>query len=225
MGCCINKKTLNQKFGNRRSSFWSDINNWTVEFSLIFGVKRENRQDVWLVTLSYPRQSTRSEASASLCHKSWLSKADLTWLILMSHKVCWIPHYELTWLIVLTWRLTRESLLYFDWLIVSWLTIVTSYDVMTFAHDSYYESWVSPMWLVWAHDLVYEVWLVNGMLCDDSYESSMDFTLWLTTSHRSLCSARWWVTRVRVVRRCLYQALGFNQGIGSSRNHLSTFLY
>ena len=50
-------------------------------------------------------------------------------------------------------------------------------DVMTFAHDSYYESWVSRMWLVRAHDLVYEFWLVNGMLRDDSYESSKDFAL------------------------------------------------
>jgi len=82
------------------------------------------------------------------CHKLWLSKADFTWLILMSHKVCWISHYDVTWLIVLTWLRTRESLLYFDWLMVSWLTMVTSYDVMTFAHDSYYESWVSRVWLV-----------------------------------------------------------------------------
>jgi len=66
----------------------------------------------------------------------------------------------------------------------------------------------------WAHDLGCEFWLVNGMLCDDSYESSMDFTLWLTTSHTGLCSARWWVTRDRVVRRYLYKALGFDQGIG-----------
>ena len=112
-----------------------------------------------------------------ICHKSWLSKADFTWLILMSHKVCGIPHYDVTGLIVLTWLGTREELLYYDWLIVSWLTIVTSYGVMTFAHDSYNESWVSRMWLVWAHELVYEFWLVNGMLWDDSYESSMDFTL------------------------------------------------
>jgi len=143
----------------------------------------------------------------------------------MSHKVCWISHYDVTWLIVLTWLRNRESLLYYDWLNISWLTIVTSYDVMTFTHDSHYESWLSRMWLVWAHNLVYEFWLVNGMLCDDSYKSSMDFALWLTTSHRALGSARWWVTRDRVVRRCLYKALGSDQGIGSSPNHLSTFLY
>ena len=149
------------------------------------------------------------------CHKSWLSKADFTWLIFMSHKVCWIPHYDLAWLIVRTWLRTRESLVYYDWLIVSWLTIVMSYDVMTFAHDSHYESWVSHMWLVWAHDLAYEFWLINGMLCDDSCESSMDFARWLTMSHRGLCNARWWVTRDRVVRRCLYKALGSDQEIGS----------
>ena len=109
---------------------------------------------------------------------------------------------------------TCESLLCYDWLIVSWLKIVTSYDVMIFTHDSYYESWVSRTWLVWAHDLVYEFWLVNGMLCDDSYESSMHFAVWLTTSHSGLCSARWWVTRNRAVRRCLYKGLVSDQGIG-----------
>ena len=152
--------------------------------------------------------------SGRSCHKSWLSKADFTWLILMSHKVCWILHYDVAWLIVLTLLRTRKSFLYYDWLIVSWLTIVTSYHVMTFAHDSYYESWVSRMWLVRAHDLVYGFWLVNRMLCDDSYESLMDFALWLTTGHRGLCSTRWWVTRVRVVGRRLYKALGWDQGIG-----------
>jgi len=65
---------------------------------------------------------------------------------------------------------------------ISWLTIVTSYDVMTFAHDVmtfahdlYYESWVSRMWLIWAHDLVDGWWLVNSMLRSDSYESSDGF--------------------------------------------------
>ena len=139
-------------------------------------------------------------AHLNRCHKSWLSKAGFTWLIFMSRKVCWILHYDVTWLIVLTWLCTCESLLYYDWLIVSWLMIVTSYDVMIFADDSYYESWVSRMWLVWAHDLVYEL--------------SMDFALWLTMSHRGLCSVRWWVTRVRVVGRCLYKALGSDQEIG-----------
>jgi len=67
-------------------------------------------------------------------------------------------------------------------------------------------------------------WL-NGMLCDDSYELLMNFALWLTTSHRGLCSARWWVTGVRVEGRCLYKARGSDQEIGSSPNHLSTFLY
>ena len=96
---------------------------------------------------------------------------------------------------------------------------------MTFAHDSYHESWVSRVWLVWEHDLVYEFWLVNGILGNDLYESLMDFALWLTRSRRGLCRARWWVNRDRIVRRCLYKALGSDQEKGSSRNHLSTFLY
>ena len=130
----------------------------------------------------------------------------------MSHKVCWFSHYDVAWLIAFTWLRTCEPLLDYDWLLVSWLTIVTSYDVMFFAHDSGYESWVSRVWLLWAHDLVYEFWLVNGMLGDDSYESLMDFALWLAMSHRDLGSARWWVTRVRVVGRGLYKRLGIAQG-------------
>jgi len=85
---------------------------------------------------------------------------------------------------------------------------------MTFAHNSHYESWVLRMWLIWAHGMGYEFWLVNGMLRDDSCESSMDFALWLAMSHRALYSARWWVTRIRVVGRCLYKALGSDQEIG-----------
>ena len=37
--------------------------------------------------------------------------------------------------------------------------------------------------------------------------------------------ARWWVTKVRVVRRYLWNELGSDQEIGSSPNHLRTFLY
>ena len=59
------------------------------------------------------------------------------------------------WLIAFTWLRTCESLVDYDWLTISWLTIVTSYDVMTFAHDSYYKSWVSRMRLIWAHYRVY----------------------------------------------------------------------
>ena len=160
---------------------------------------------------------------ARCCHKSWPSKADFTWLIFMSHKVCWISHYDVTWLIVLTWLCTRKSLL------------CLGNDFMTHDCDviwcNDFRTWLT-LWVMslarvtrWAHDLVYEFWLVNGILGNDSYESLMDFALWLTMSHRGLCSARWWVTRVRVVRRCLYKALGSDQGVGSSRNHLSTFLY
>jgi len=56
------------------------------------------------------------------------------------------------------------------------LTIVMSYDVMTFAHDSHYKLWVSHMWLIQAHDLIYEFWLdSNGMLRSDSWESADGF--------------------------------------------------
>ena len=138
----------------------------------------------------------------------------------MSHKVCWIPHYDVTWLIVLTWLRTRESSLHYDRLIVSWLTIVTSYDVMTFAHDSDCESWVSRMRLIWAHDLGYGLWLVNSMLRSDPYKSSEGFNTMTRYESWRLYNARWWVTRVRVVGRCLYEALGSDQGIKTSLLHL-----
>ena len=55
-------------------------------------------------------------------------------------KVCWALPYNVTWLIVFTWLRNCKWSLYYDLLMVSWLTIVTSYDVMTLAHDSDYES-------------------------------------------------------------------------------------
>jgi len=93
-----------------------------------------------------------------ICHKSWLSKVDFTWLILISHKVCWFCTMTSLWLIAFTWLRTSESLFDYDWLMVSWLKIVTSDDVMIFTHDSYYESWVARMGLIWAHDRVYGFW-------------------------------------------------------------------
>ena len=89
----------------------------------------------------------------------------------------------------------------------TWLTLW----VMGFTHVTHLSTWLGLRSLK----------LVNGMLRDDSCDSSMDFVLWLITSHRGLCSVRWWVTRVRVVGRCLYKVLGSDQRIGSSRNHLS----
>ena len=121
--------------------------------------------------------------------KSWLSKADFTWPILISHKVCWFSYYDVTWLIVRTWLRTCESSLYYDWLMVSWLKIVKSYDVFIFTHDSYYESWVSRIWLIWAHDLVYRFWLVKGCAQLTQTSQLRDFTLWLTMSQR--CYVTW----------------------------------
>ena len=157
-------------------------------------------------------------------HKSWLSKADFTRLIVISHKVCWIPYYDIAWLIVHTWLSTCKLLLYYNWLIGSWVTIVMSYDVMTFTHDSHYESWVSPMWLIWAQDLVYGLWLVNGLLYCDSYELWDGFDAMTHYESLKLCYAGWWVTKVSVVGRCLCKGLGSDHERGSSRNHLSTFL-
>ena len=62
------------------------------------------------------------------------------------------------------------------WLVDSlWLTIVTSYDVMTFAHDSYCELWVLGMWLIGVYNLIYEFWLVKGIVGSDPGESGDGF--------------------------------------------------
>ena len=106
--------------------------------------------------------------------------------------------YAVTWLIVSHMTRTCVSSLGYDWLIVIWLTIVSHNDVMTFAHDSHYESWVSRMWPIRAHDLFYELWLVYGTLRTSLMWASKGFRVWLSMSHgpRDSCV---WVTRVRVV--------------------------
>jgi len=45
----------------------------------------------------------------------------------------------------------------YDWLIVLITHDCKSYDVITCAHDSHYESWVSRMSLIRAHDLIYRL--------------------------------------------------------------------
>jgi len=80
------------------------------------------------------------------CHKSWLSKEDFTWLIVISHKVCLC--FTLCSQLTHSSHMTRTcmSSLCYDWLMFLWLTIVSHNDVMTFARDSHYESRVPRRW-------------------------------------------------------------------------------
>jgi len=80
------------------------------------------------------------------CHKSWLSKADFIWLIVISHKVCLC--FTLCSQLTYSSQMTRTcvSSLCYNWLMFLWLTIVSHNDVMTFAHDSHYESRVPRRW-------------------------------------------------------------------------------
>ena len=91
----------------------------------------------------------------SLCDKSWLSKADFTWLILISHKVCWVFHYDVIWLIAFTWLRTCESLGDYDWLMISW------------RHDRD---------VIWCNDFAYDYALAShGFHTCDSFERMIEF--------------------------------------------------
>jgi len=95
---------------------------------------------LWLWKLDQKNQPCWHHAWESWCHKSWLSKADFTWLIVISHKVClcFVLCSQLTHSSHMT-RTCVSSLCY-DWLMFLWLTIVSHNDVMIFASDSHYES-------------------------------------------------------------------------------------
>ena len=80
------------------------------------------------------------------CHKSWLSKADFTSLIVISHKVC-LCFTLCSQLTHSSWMTHTCMLsLCYDWLMFLWLTIVSHNDQIIFAHDSHYESQVSLRW-------------------------------------------------------------------------------
>jgi len=132
------------------------------------------------------------------CHKSWLSKADFTWLIVISHKLC--LHFTLCSQLTHSSHMTRTcaSSLYYNWLILLWLTIVSYNDVMTFARDWHLSHEFHSGGALYAPDLFDVLWLVYGMLRSDLLESSDRFRAWLVMSHRTMW-LELWVTRVRVV--------------------------
>jgi len=118
------------------------------------------------------------------CHKLWLSKADFTWLIIISHKGMLVLHYDVIWLIAFTWLRTCESLVDYDWLIVSWRHDCDFIWCNDFAHDSDYESWVSRMRLIREHHRVYGYGSRKEkgaqLICKNQL---MDFAPWLIMSH------------------------------------------
>ena len=125
-----------------------------------------------------PRGGFRSPEGEGRCHKSWLSKADFTWLIIISHKVCLC--FTLCSQLTHGSHMTRTCVLSlcYDWLMFLWLTIVSHNDVMTFARDSHYKSRVSRRWralCTWhvlcfmiglrhvAQWLIGVIWWISGM--------------------------------------------------------------
>ena len=98
-----------------------------------------------------------------LCHKSWLSKAHFTWLIVISHTVCLC--FALCSQLTYSSQMTRTcvSSLCYDWLMFQWLTIVSHNDVMIcfalcsqLTHSSHmthtcvsslYYDWLMFLWL------------------------------------------------------------------------------
>ena len=100
-----------------------------------------------------------------------------------------------------------------------------SYDVMSFAHDSHYESWVSLMWCELRTWLIVWVMIRLGKL-----SSWLVRVSWWISHYDSL-----WVIEVMRLEETSHQGLGFVRNayisqvltrvVSSSRNHLSTFLY
>ena len=137
--------------------WWTSANGWinvlNVDKKVIIG------QSVYLQPqLLRSLELTQNEALVKLdtkplksqsrdpCHKSWPSKADFTWLIVIRHKVCLC--FTLCSQLTHSSHMTRSwvSSSCYDWLMFLWLTIVSHNHVMTFAHDSHYESRVPRRW-------------------------------------------------------------------------------
>ena len=96
---------------------------------------------------------------------------------------------------------------------------------MTFAHDSYYESWVSCTRLIWVRDLVCWLW--------SDFWDKADWLVWVIWGFHTMThyesyvyvTREWWVTLGLGSWRCVYKGRGPRPLVRSSRNHLSTFLY
>ena len=111
----------------------------------------------------------------------WLSKADSTWLIVISHR------YDLCFMLLsqLALTISHDDAIACHWFIVIgclvvWLTIV-SYIMYDF------RTWLIVMSHGFCacdprrtHDLFYELWLVRYVAQLTHTSHLMDFTLWLT---------------------------------------------
>jgi len=115
-----------------------------------------------------------------LCDKKWLSKA-----ILISHRYVYV--FTLWSHLTHSSHMTHTclSLLCSDWLMFCWLTIVSYYDVMTFAHDSHRSNGFHACNVLSTDDLLNELWFVYGILCSDLYKSTDRSWIWLTFTYES----------------------------------------
>ena len=116
------------------------------------------------------------------------------------------------------------SFLGYDWLLISWLTIVRSYDLWYFAHDPHYGSWVLRMWRKLRTWLV--IWILIGLRYARQLthrSQLMDFALWHTIM-MSLCfrheSHLWLIALVSGGGGRLYKEVRTDMYLASLRNHL-----
>ena len=105
------------------------------------------------------------------CHKSWLGKADFTWLIVISHRYVIVSRYEVSWLLVLTWLRNSESLVCYDWYSHLWVIWCNDFHawlrlwVTSFAHATQLSRVICFMFYDWLrrisrHD---SVWVMTVM--------------------------------------------------------------
>ena len=114
----------------------------------------------------------------------------MLWLIYVWN----VSRYDVSWLIVFTWLRSSELLLCYDWFMFETTHICESYEVMTFARNSVYESRVSHIRVI--RVVWYVLWFMIGKVefhVMTQYESGPGGT------------KRWWVTRVRVEWRSRYK--------------------
>ena len=135
----------------------------------------------------------------------WLSKADFTWLIVISHRYVLVLHYDVDWLIVFhnDGAVARHLLVVICWLIHD--SRLWSYDVWLLHMTHSYESWVSHMWPDWGHMICFISFDWFWYVAQLTHRSQlMDFTLWLVMSHESY-DVEYESHRVRVEGRTHYK--------------------
>jgi len=155
------------------------------------------------------------------CHKSWLSKAPLIWLMLIGHKVCWLK--DIKWLgsEYLTWVGNRHSLFCYDCCICLMLHNCELSEKITWHLTHIMSQGFHSGYSIKCQTccIVFD-WLM--VCCAVTYMSHlMNFMLWLIISHRSYLT---WADESSGLGtwRWLYKVSFGILEIGSSHNHLVT---